>query len=222
MNYSTYTGGKGGCYQHLINLIPPHTTYLETHLGGGAVLRYKRSANRNVGIEIDPKVIESWNDSSEMQFELIHGDAIEFLQSHKFTGKELVYCDPPYIRKTRKKHSPLYKYEYTYEQHIELLEVIKTLPCMVMISGYKSELYSRSLKDWHSHSFQAATQNGSATEWVWMNYPTPTQLHDYRYLGSNFREREKIKNVSKRWVNRLKAMPVLQRQALLSAIREGL
>lgn len=221
MKYTAYTGGKGGCYQSLINLMPPHTEYIETHLGGGAVLRYKRPATRNIGIEIDPKVIEMWNDTSEIGFELIHGDAITFLKNNQFTGKELVYCDPPYLRKTRRKHYPLYKYEYTYEQHIELLEVIKTLPCMVMISGYKSELYAISLKEWHSHSFTTATQNGIGTEWVWMNFPTPTELHDYRYLGNNSREREKVKNRCKRWVHRLNSMPALQRQAMLSAIKEG-
>ncbi len=91
---------------------------------------------------------------------------------------------------------------------------------MIMISGYKSELYATSLKDWQTHSFQAATHHGVATQWVWMNYPAPIELHDYRYLGNNFREREKIKKMSKTWVKRLNAMPVLKRQALLSAIKE--
>ncbi len=57
-----------------------------------------------------------------------------------------------------------------------------------------------------------------ATEWIWMNYPAPLELHDYRYLGDTFRERERIKRKSQRWVARLKKMPVLERQALLSAI----
>ena len=29
-----YPGGKGGVYQRLINLMPPHEVYIETHLGG--------------------------------------------------------------------------------------------------------------------------------------------------------------------------------------------
>ena len=57
-----------------------------------------------------------------------------------------------------------------------------------------------------------------ATEWIWMNYPPPVELHDYRYLGDNFRERERIKKRTKRWVARLKKMPVLERKAFLSAI----
>lgn len=198
--------------------MPPHEVYIETHLGGGAVMRKKRPSRRSFAIEIDPEVIQKWNAENRVGCELIQGDAVTFLKEYRFTGKELVYCDPPYIRETRKKYYPLYKYEYTYEQHGELLEVIRSLPCMVMISGYRSELYRELLKDWHTHCFRAATHKGTALEWVWMNYPLPEKLHDYRYLGSTFRERERIKRKSKRWVAKLQSMPVLERQALLSAI----
>jgi hypothetical protein len=182
-------------------------------------MRYKRKAKRNIGIEIDPDIIEIWNSRNPIGFELIHGDTVSFLKSYPFTGKELVYCDPPYIRETRKKYYPLYKYEYSLSHHIELLEVIKSLPCMVMISGYESPLYKESLSAWHTHFFQAATHHGMATEWIWMNYSKPVHLHDYRYLGNNFREREKIKLKLKRSVARFKSMPVIERQALLSALQ---
>lgn len=214
-----YPGGKGGVYQRLINLMPPHEVYIETYLGGGAIIRKKKPAKRNIGIEIDPNTIEMWESTTnQVDLELIHGDAIHYLERHHFTGKELIYCDPPYLRKARKKHYPIFKYEYTMEQHVKLLEVIKSLPCMVMISGYESSLYEKSLKGWHSYSFRAATHHGIATEWIWMNYPPPVELHDYRYLGDNFRERERIKKRTKTWVARLKQMPVLERKALLSAI----
>lgn len=45
--------------------------------------------------------------------------------------------------------------------------------------------------------------------------------HDYRYLGRNFRERERIKRKKQRWVPRLENMPRLERQALLSAIADS-
>ncbi len=214
-----FPGGKGGTYQKYINLMPPHDVYMESHLGGGAIMRYKRKAEHNIGIEIDPEVIETWNNRGKTDFELIHGDAISFLKRYPFTGKELVYCDPPYLRETRKKYYPLYKYEYVHSQHTELLEVIKSLPCMVMISGYESSLYIEALKSWHTHSFQATTHHGMATEWIWMNYSAPVQLHDYRYLGDNFREREKVKLKLKRWKARFKSMPILERNALLSSLQ---
>ena len=57
-----------------------------------------------------------------------------------------------------------------------------------------------------------------ATEWIWMNYPPPVELHDYRYLGDTFRDRERIKRKTKNLVSKLKRMPILERQALLAAI----
>jgi len=216
-----YPGGKGGVFQRLINLMPPHEVYIESYLGGGAVMRNKRPAERNIGIEIDPEIIKMWRDVRQIDFELIHGDAIPFLKSYPFTGKELLYCDPPYLRETRKKYYPLYKHEYTQKQHIELLEVIKSLPCLIMISGYHSRLYSESLNNWKVYSFQAACHHGVATEYIWMNYPAPVALHDYSYLGDTFRDRERIKLKSEGWVRRLRAMPGLERQAILTAINNS-
>lgn len=93
---------------------------------------------------------------------------------------------------------------------------------MVMISGYWSPLYADRLTGWHSTSFQAMTRAGkTATEWLWCNFPPAVALHDYRYLGVTFRERERIKRKKQRWTDRLHRLPLLERQALLSAIEEA-
>ena len=214
-----YPGGKGAVFHSLINLMPPHEVYIESHLGNGAVMRRKSPAKRNIGIEIDPKVIRMWNNENQVNFDLVHGDGIAFLKGHEFTGKELVYCDPPYLCETRKKINPLYTYDYKRDQHIELLKVIKNLPCNVILSGYQSTLYSKELQDWHLKTFQAATSNGVAIECVWMNYPPPLELHDYRYMGRNFRERERINNKKKRWIKRLDKMSARDRDVLLNAFK---
>jgi site-specific DNA-adenine methylase len=216
-----FSGGKGITFKRLVNLMPPHEVYIETHLGGGAVIRNKRLAKHNIGIEIDPKVLAMWNAEDKNSFEIIEGDGVQYLKEYPFIGNEMVYCDPPYLRETRKRKRKFYIFEYTYEQHVELLEVIKRLPCMVMISGYESDLYQEMLKGWHVKKFQSKTHSGVATEWLWMNYPAPSELHDYRYLGNNFRERENIKRKQESWVSRLNAMPVLERQALLLALRNN-
>jgi DNA adenine methylase len=213
-----YPGGKGSVYKRLINLMPPHEVYIETHLGGGALLRNKRPAQRNIGIEIDPKVLALWR-NEPIEFELIQDDALEYLKRYQFTGKELLYCDPPYLRETRKKSKKLYRYEYTYEQHRALVELLRSLSCMIMVSGYESALYTEYLKGWHTHCYTVGCHHGTATEWVWMNYPSPVELHDYRHLGNNFREREKLKKRATKWVRRLQAMPELERQALLIALQ---
>lgn len=52
----TYPGGKARLHQWLINRIPPHSVFVSTHLGNCAVMRYKRPAKLNIGIDLDPAV----------------------------------------------------------------------------------------------------------------------------------------------------------------------
>jgi DNA adenine methylase len=129
-----------------------------------------------------------------------------------------VYCDPPYVHSTRTR-CDLYRFEMSDSQHVELLDIMSSLPCRVMISGYWTKLYAAKLRRWNSTTFQAVTRSGRvATEWLWFNFPEPVALHDYRYLGENFRERERIKRKKLRWANRLRIMPVLERRALMAAL----
>ena len=53
-----------------------------------------------------------------------------------------------------------------------------------------------------------------------MNYPEPFELHDYSYLGENFRERERIKRKKDRWRLKLQSMPALERFAILSVLQD--
>lgn len=218
-----YPGGKNGAgtYQKLINLIPPHDTYIETHLGGGAIMQNKIRAGVNIGIDIDPEVVAVWEKKKRGGFNIIQGDAVDFLRGYNFktAGVVMVYCDPPYLKETRKSKRRIYRHEYTQDDHLKLLETIKALPCFVMISGYESDLYNRYLSSWTVYQFQSQTRGGrTATETVWTNYPEPVRLHDYSFLGDNFRERERIQRKKKRWVSRLEKMPILERRALLDAM----
>jgi hypothetical protein len=107
-------------------------------------------------------------------------------------------------------------------QHVELLAVLRRLPCLVMLSGYWTELYGVSLKGWNADSFQAMSRAGRPrTEWIWYNFPAPVALHDYRYLGRDFRQRDRIRRKKQRWTDRLRRLPILERQALLAAIEES-
>ncbi len=85
-----------------------------------------------------------------------------------------------------------------------------------MVSGYESEMYASALARWRLITFEAMTRAGStATEHVWMNYPEPLELHDYKFLGRGFRERERIMRKAKRWVAKLEDMPTLERHAIM-------
>jgi site-specific DNA-adenine methylase len=226
---ASYPGGKAGdgVYQKIINLMPPHRIYIEPFLGGGAIMRLKRPAACSIGIDADGDVFESWRCVITPQnLTILHGDAfawledqMSYLMDHHFTPDTLIYCDPPYLLSTRRQHRLIYRYELSDADHVRLLSILRGLPCMVMISGYWSELYSKTLHDWRSVSFQARTRGGStAIEWVWMNFPEPMELHDYSFLGDDFRQRERIKRKTARWRRRLSEMPVLERHAMMNAI----
>lgn len=225
----TYPGGKNGAgvFQTIINRMPPHRVYIEPFLGSGAIMRAKKPAFLNIGVDRDPAAIKAIAragiaGTGEGRFRFEIGDALAFLRSYDFTGDELVYGDPPYLFETRSSGRALYEYELGDDRHPELLDILTGLPCMVMISGYWSQLYADRLKSWHAIQFQAMTRGGRpATEWLWCNFPAPVALHDYRYLGEDFRERERIKRKKQRWTDRLHRLPLLERQALLAAIEEA-
>ena len=191
-------------------------------------MRYKRSAIASIGIDADAELIRSLlAENSERipipgSCTLICDDAISYLRKWRGGPETFIYCDPPYLRETRRSKERLYKYEFwSVDQHSQLLAILQKLPCMVAISGYWSPLYSEMLATWRAISFKAGVRCGqAATEWLWMNYPVPVALHDYRYLGRNYREREKLKRQRQRWRLRLERMNQLQRYMLMASLAD--
>ena len=215
-----YAGGKGGCFHQIINLMPPHDVYIETHLGGGNVLERKAPAVSTLGIDVDAAVIDKWKDRPEYQtsdYTFICGDAGSLISERKMTGRELIYSDPPYLMETRKT-GRLYKHEMTDDQHEVWLRVLKDINCHVIISGYKSDMYMDYLPDWFYKEFTTMTRGGIATESVWCNFTPSGQKADYRFLGDGFRERERISRKRRRWVKNFQALPETERFAMFEAL----
>src|SRR5205085_1589711 len=102
-----------------------------------------------------------------------------------------------------------------------IILLIRGLNANVMISGYDHPLYNGRLDGWRRHEFTGQTRGGARTEVVWMNYPEPVELHDYRYLGKDYREREDIQRQQKRWIAKLQDMPLQRRYALIQALQES-
>jgi hypothetical protein len=215
-NPGGYFGSKAasGLFQNIIAMMPPHDTYIETHLGGGAVMRRKPSAAHSIGIDIDPKAIADFE--CDYSVKLVNGCAHEFLSQYDFTGSELLYCDPPYLEETRT-GVRRYRFEYTKQKHIELLQLLKTLPCPIILSGYPSALYDELLSDWNTLELQAMTWGGPRTEKLWFNY-TIDRVHWSSYAGKNFTDRQRIKRKAEGWGRRYEAMPRAERLAVLAAI----
>lgn len=214
-----YPGGKGKTYHHIVNVMPPHRVYIETHLGGGAVMRHKRPAVRNIGIDADARVVSAWRAENPPGVELLCGRAEDFLENYEFCGDELVYSDPPYHPSTRRQ-SRVYTCDYSAEDHERLLRILVSLPCMVILSGYENSLYSELLSGWRTRTFRAKTHTDVREETLWFNFEPPRALHDSRYVGDDFRARQTTKRRLQRLQSRVKRMPPIERAVFAQWLNE--
>jgi hypothetical protein len=212
----SYFGSKAtsGLCQAIIALMPPHDTYIETHLGGGAIMQRKPPALRNIGIDLDARALKRLR--CDYPVEKVHGCAHRFLGEYPFTGRELLYCDPPYLLHTRTS-GRRYRYDYEEQDHVELLALLKAVPCPVILSGYPAALYDEQLADWRTLEVQVMNQAGVRTEKLWLNF-TPDRLHWARYAGKNFTDRQRIKRKAESWASRYQAMPRAERLAVLAGL----
>jgi DNA adenine methylase len=219
---TTYDGGKNGAgvWQTIINQMPPHRVYIEAFLGSGAVLRRKRPAVVNIGIEIDPITIAAVKPNLTA-VDLVQANALEWLADYPAGADVLIYADPPYLRETRRQQSDLYRHEFASDaEHVALLELAQSSPALWIISGYWSRLYADKLKGWRTVKYQAQSRVGMREEWLWCNFSEPVRLHDYRAIGANKTERQRIKRKKLRWREKLSGMSALERNAVFEACQE--
>ncbi len=228
---NNYPGAKGGSgvIQKIINQVPKGTvTIIDGCIGSGTFLKNILPAQLNIGIDIDENVINYLNANRGKEklqhVELVQYDIIKYLKSLK--GKRLdnestfIYLDPPYPKSARRGQRDLYNFEMSDMDHVSLLSAITELKCRIAISTYENDLYKEHLKRWRLVKFNTTHRQGVATEFLYLNYAEPKQLHDTRYVGNNFRERERIKRKAQRWVKNLKNMPPLEQQFVIDLMRK--
>jgi DNA adenine methylase len=235
----SYFGGKGGCFRHLINQIPPHDTLYIPFAGHCAIARNIKPPETIFLNDLDKAVTSWWrrhlevmtpNSASEYpacQFKITSRCGIECLEdlsrdarcdaAGRGMKRSFIYLDPPYLPGTLTSESR-YRYKLTYDDHVRLLAIILELPCRIMISGYWSKLYAKELASWRHFDFPSATHGGQRTEHVWCNYSEPTELQDYRYLGRDRRERFKLLRREQNLIEKLSRLPEIERNALLAAV----
>ncbi len=209
-----YPGGKAKTFQHIINHIPPHNTYIEPFLGLGSVMKAKMRAKTEYGVDLDNRALKL-SGLSQLGIQLLNDDGISFLEKYPFQGQEVVYCDPPYLPCTRKQKR-VYKYDLNEKDHIRFLNVVIKLKTRIIISGYDNNLYQEYLQGWNKYHYSAKAHDGSREECIWYNFHKPKKLHDYRYLGTNFRERQTIRRRLDRMKNRIEEMTAQERSFLLN------
>lgn len=237
--FETYPGGKGadGVYQTIINQLPPHDVFISGFLGNCAIMRYKRPAELNIGIDLDSSVILAWEKQNNKrlaqpdsvlhrshQLDLFHADffdyAEKFLKPYDYP-ETLVYLDPPYLKSTRKeKDADLYEHELTRRDHERLLGMALSMRCKVVISCYDNAIYADYLKKWQRLNFKGKTRHGPVTETIYLNYVPDGKLHDYRYVGSDFTDRQRIKRKVQRHIDKLKRLSEVERNAILNELAQ--
>lgn len=241
---TTYQGGKNGAgvYQTIINAIPWHWRYVEAFAGSAAIFRNKLPANGgSILIERDPVQAHRLQQANMRNGYKDHlakcrghdlpptvtvtaGDALELLPTLKLEAQDFVYLDPPYHPDARRDLN-LYAFELTAADHDHL--VTSLLPALSDrqvrwgLSGYRTASYDAAAAKhgWHRTDYQAMTRRGVVTESLWTNFdPAMVDLHDHRYLGNDYRERERVQRKVKRWVNKLKVLPRHERNAIMAAL----
>lgn len=88
--------------------------------------------------------------------------AVDLIRREDAPGT-LFYCDPPYLHESRKA-TAAYAFEMTGVDHQELLDVLRQCKGKVMLSGYPSELYDRTLADWNRHMFNLPNNAANGKE----------------------------------------------------------
>ena len=112
--------------------------------------------------------------------------AIEVMAQHD-REETLHYVDPPYMHETRAQGNKydlgwrMYRHELTNDDHAELLDFLRNVAGMVVLSGYDAPLYNDMLADWCRVEKQTFADGArERTEVLWLNPAATEQLETQR------------------------------------------
>lgn len=95
------------------------------------------------------------------------------------TSRTLHYLDLPYVKTTRTNNSTAYRNEMSDDDHREVAKACNEAKGVVMVSGYRSDLYDEIFAGWHTIETQIIKRTSnrhrdkreSSTEVIWSNRP---------------------------------------------------
>lgn len=218
----SYPGAKGqaGTFQAIIGQMQPHSLYVELCAGSAQVFHRKRPAKESLLIDKNPDCFKDLVQSPAVR--ILLGDCLKLLPRVYLPEDAVIYCDPPYPLSTRQ--GRLY-YDHEPEStdpdwHASLLTLLQSLRCRVLISGMPCPLYNERLKHWRCIQYRTRWHLKTVMESLWCNFPEPTELHDWRYAGQNFRRRTELKRMAARWLAKLEGLSPRDRGYLNNAIAQ--
>lgn len=225
-----YPGGKGGpgVFQTLINEIPEHKVYVAGFAGFDAIARHKRPAERTILVDPDPEVFklwrkypafEQWNTTFQKFAKMLLSRSPPFSDAN--LKDWFVFLDPPYVEDSRRSSGAMYAHEMSSQkEHERLMDLIRSLPCRIMLTHYVHQMHHRLLSDWRRVHFTTVDRGGNRrAEIAFCNYDRPEILHDWQFLGRDKREREKLRRRNSNLLQKLRRMDDRERQQILSLIK---
>jgi len=219
--FKTYAGGKcgNGTFQTIINEIPKIDVFVEVFCGNCSISSKLKPPAITVVNDIDSYVISQIPVPVSQSFIIENLDWRDLLVKYNSAaGRKLYYFDPPYLFTTRKSNRPIYNYEWSMSDHIKFVSEVSVLKTNCIISHYPCDLYNTALHRWRKVEYKSMTRAGMALEAIWMNYPNPTTLQDYRYIGLNYTDRQRIKRKLARTLANIAKLPQLERSQLLEQL----
>lgn len=225
-----YKGGKNGngTFQTIINEIPFHDIYSELYAGSAAVFFNKKSSSISILCDKSREQSLKLKKSVPSGVIVLNCDttaSIDIFVSffnllHSLGHSVFCYLDPPYPFISRSHKKPIYKHEMCDVDHIALLDGVISATFPIAISTYNNAMYSKKLKNWRLLQYQSIVRGGTRTEYLYMNYPKPEILHDYSYLGSNFRERESIQRKKNNMISKLNKLSPSLFNAIMAELQK--
>jgi DNA adenine methylase len=133
--------------------------------------RFQKSEGRASAIKSFNQTEHLWDIAARFKLVQIEQDEASKIIVRYDAPGTLFYLDPPYLFSTRSdKAGRAYHHEMEDNQHASLLEQIKNVAGMVILSGYESELYNDMLPGWDKVSKSTMDINaGEQIEVLWLS-----------------------------------------------------
>jgi DNA adenine methylase len=106
-----------------------------------------------------------------LRIQIENAPALEVIRRYD-SAETLFYCDPPYVHESRGDKNA-YAFEMTNQDHIQMVELLKSIEGKVALSGYHNSIYDELLSSWYcteGPSQMVHSVKQERTEVLWTNY----------------------------------------------------
>jgi hypothetical protein len=89
-----------------------------------------------------------------------------------------------------------------------------------MISHYEHPLYDKMLKGWNKEKKTVRYHRRTTEECIYYNYPKPSVLQTYEYIGNDCWDRQRITRKINRLSEKLLSLPELECNAVIQRVSD--